>query len=69
MRQDLRANSGSTIDNLIQELEHLRGWDMLDACGDGECKKEQIDICIKYAKEIKENGVCGKNVKITYTTI
>ena len=22
---------------------------MLDACGDGPCKKEQIDVCITYA--------------------
>ena len=49
MRQDMRADKGSDIENLIAELEHLRGQDMLDACGDGPCKKEQIDVCITYA--------------------
>ena len=50
----MRYNTGSDIENLIAELEHLRGWDMLDACGDGECKKGQIDVCITLAKSIRD---------------
>ena len=51
----MRADRGSDIENLIAELEHLKGWDMFSIQdGDFPCKKDQVVVCLELATKVKE---------------